>query len=182
MFAIPKPPPVQRPQVLRFGARRHSPHQLHQVGRRGGGQPHPRQDREEQAGCPVQTVRIRHHVRRRRLQAVLAPGSGRGAEIVTKSGSWFSYGTERIGQGRDSALEYIRQNPTTAADIENKIREALRGDDFAGIPTLRGGFERGRRRLIQESFESGSPMLGFRLDFGLGKHSTSVANWAFLEI
>ena len=56
-------------------------------------------------------------------------------EIVTKSGSWFSYGTERIGQGRDSALEYIRQNPATAADIEAKIREALRGEDFAGIPT-----------------------------------------------
>ena len=56
-------------------------------------------------------------------------------EIVTKSGSWFSYGAERIGQGRDSALEYIRNNPTMSADIETKIREALRGDDFAGIPT-----------------------------------------------
>ncbi|HOX53390.1 MAG TPA: DNA recombination/repair protein RecA, partial [Fibrobacteria bacterium] len=56
-------------------------------------------------------------------------------EIVTKSGSWFSYGSERIGQGRDSALEYIKQNPTMAADIEAKIREALRGDDFVGLPT-----------------------------------------------
>ncbi|MBK8803908.1 MAG: recombinase RecA [Fibrobacteres bacterium] len=56
-------------------------------------------------------------------------------EIVTKSGSWFSYGSERIGQGRDSALEYIRNNPVMAADIESKIREALRGDDFAGLPT-----------------------------------------------
>ena len=56
-------------------------------------------------------------------------------EIVSKSGSWFSYGTERIGQGRDSALEYIRNSPTIAADLEAKIREALRGDDFAGIPT-----------------------------------------------
>jgi recombination protein RecA len=57
-------------------------------------------------------------------------------EIVSKSGSWFSYGTERIGQGRDSALEYIRNSPTIAADLEAKIREALRGDDFAGIPTI----------------------------------------------
>ena len=38
-------------------------------------------------------------------------------EIVSKSGSWFSYGTERIGQGRDSALEYIRQHPAMAADL-----------------------------------------------------------------
>ena len=56
-------------------------------------------------------------------------------EIVSKSGSWFSYGTERIGQGRDSALEYIRHNPTMAASLETKIRDAMRGDDFVGMPT-----------------------------------------------
>jgi recombination protein RecA len=56
-------------------------------------------------------------------------------EIVSKSGSWFSYGPERIGQGRDSALEYIRQHPAMAADLETKIREALHGDDFVGLPT-----------------------------------------------
>jgi recombination protein RecA len=56
-------------------------------------------------------------------------------EIVSKSGSWFSYGPERIGQGRDSALEYIRQHPAMATDLETKIREALRGDDFVGLPT-----------------------------------------------
>jgi recombination protein RecA len=50
------------------------------------------------------------------------------------SGSGFSYGPERIGQGRDSALEYIRQHPAMATDLETKIREALRGDDFVGLP------------------------------------------------
>jgi recombination protein RecA len=56
-------------------------------------------------------------------------------EIVSKSGSWFSYGPERIGQGRDSALEYIRQHPAMSMDLEAKIREALHGDDFVGLPT-----------------------------------------------
>jgi len=56
-------------------------------------------------------------------------------EIITKSGSWFSYGSERIGQGRDSALEYLRQNPATAGEVESRIREALKGDDFVGLPT-----------------------------------------------
>jgi len=57
-------------------------------------------------------------------------------EIVAKSGSWFSYGSERIGQGRDAALEYIRSNPTMAASLEAKIRDALQGDELVvGLPT-----------------------------------------------
>ncbi len=49
-----------------------------------------------------------------------------GAElnIVDKSGSWYSYGGERIGQGKDNAREYLRTNPDVALEIENKIREA----------------------------------------------------------
>jgi recombination protein RecA len=47
-----------------------------------------------------------------------------GAEqnIVEKSGAWFSYGGTRIGQGRDNAREYLRNNPETAARIEAEIR------------------------------------------------------------
>jgi recombination protein RecA len=45
------------------------------------------------------------------------------AEIVEKSGSWFSYGEDRIGQGRENAKEYIKQNPDIAADIEKKLLE-----------------------------------------------------------
>ena len=48
-----------------------------------------------------------------------------GAEcnIVEKSGSWFSYGTERIGQGRENAKQYLTEHPDTAAEIEAKILE-----------------------------------------------------------
>lgn len=43
--------------------------------------------------------------------------------LIQKMGSWFSYGEERIGQGRDKAVDYIRANPELCAELENKIRE-----------------------------------------------------------
>ena len=48
-----------------------------------------------------------------------------GAElnIVDKSGSWYSYNGDRIGQGKDNAREYLRANPEVALEIENKIRQ-----------------------------------------------------------
>ena len=44
------------------------------------------------------------------------------AGVVDKSGSWFSYNGERIGQGRENAKTYLRQNPDTASAIETAIR------------------------------------------------------------
>lgn len=44
-------------------------------------------------------------------------------EIVQKSGAWFSYGDIRLGQGRENAKAYLKENPEVALDIENKIRE-----------------------------------------------------------
>ncbi|OJU74624.1 MAG: recombinase RecA [Bacteroidetes bacterium 47-18] len=45
--------------------------------------------------------------------------------ILNKSGSWFSYGDTRIGQGRDAVKNFLIDNPEFAEEIENKIREAL---------------------------------------------------------
>jgi len=45
--------------------------------------------------------------------------------LVEKSGSWYAYGGERIGQGKDNAREYLRERPQIAAEIEAKIREAV---------------------------------------------------------
>jgi recombination protein RecA len=45
------------------------------------------------------------------------------AGIVEKSGSWFSYGSERIGQGRENAKQYLKDHPDRAAEIEAKIRQ-----------------------------------------------------------
>jgi recombination protein RecA len=44
--------------------------------------------------------------------------------IVEKSGAWYSYNGERIGQGKDNAREFLRSHPDMALEIENKIREA----------------------------------------------------------
>ncbi len=46
------------------------------------------------------------------------------AGVVAKSGSWFSYGDERIGQGRENAKQFLRDNEAIALDIEDKIRAA----------------------------------------------------------
>lgn len=46
-------------------------------------------------------------------------------ELVNKSGSWFSIGDERIGQGRDNAKQYIADHPEIAAELEAKVRENL---------------------------------------------------------
>ncbi len=46
-------------------------------------------------------------------------------ELVNKSGSWFSIGDERIGQGRDNAKQYIKSRPELAAELEAKVRSHL---------------------------------------------------------
>jgi len=51
------------------------------------------------------------------------------AGVVEKSGSWYSYGDERIGQGRENAKQYLRDRPEMALAIEDKIR-ASHGLDF----------------------------------------------------
>ncbi|OVZ57533.1 recombinase RecA [Pigmentiphaga sp. NML080357] len=47
------------------------------------------------------------------------------AGIVEKSGSWFSYGGERIGQGKDNAREFLKEHPEMAIEIENRVRDSL---------------------------------------------------------
>jgi len=46
-------------------------------------------------------------------------------KIVEKSGTWFSYGGERLGQGRENCKSFLRANPDTAAAIEEKVRAEL---------------------------------------------------------
>jgi len=50
---------------------------------------------------------------------------GVNAGIVDKSGAWYSYNKDRIGQGKDNVREYLRDNPAIAAEIEGRIREEL---------------------------------------------------------
>ncbi|MGE5525502.1 MAG: recombinase RecA [Rhodospirillaceae bacterium] len=45
--------------------------------------------------------------------------------IIEKSGAWYAYGKERIGQGKDNAREYLKEHPEVAEEVEAKIRAAL---------------------------------------------------------
>ncbi|MES2916007.1 MAG: recombinase RecA [Pseudomonadota bacterium] len=58
------------------------------------------------------------------------------AGVVEKSGAWYSFKDERIGQGRENAKSFLKQNPSVALEIEDKIR-AANGLDF----TMAGGEE-----------------------------------------
>jgi recombination protein RecA len=45
--------------------------------------------------------------------------------IIDKKGAWYSYGEEKVGQGRDSAKEYLEKNPDFTADVEAKLRKII---------------------------------------------------------
>ncbi len=69
-------------------------------------------------------------------------------EIIQKRGAFFSFGDARLGQGRENAKEYIRQNPELMAEIESVIRQkALSGE--VALPLDMG---------VEEGESSGSPM------------------------
>jgi len=49
--------------------------------------------------------------------------------IIKKSGSWFSYGETRLGQGRDAVRNLLRDNPELAEELEAKIKAAIQGTE-----------------------------------------------------
>ena len=71
-----------------------------------------------------------------RLGEILDLGAAAG--IVEKSGAWYSYQGERIGQGKDNAREYLREKPDLALEIENKVRESF-GVSVRGLTVIEGG-------------------------------------------
>ncbi|MBX6378335.1 MAG: recombinase RecA, partial [Clostridia bacterium] len=50
---------------------------------------------------------------------------GTEAQVITRSGAWYTFGEERLGQGRENAKEYLRTHPEVAAAVEAKVREGL---------------------------------------------------------
>jgi recombination protein RecA len=60
-------------------------------------------------------------------------------KLVEKSGAWYSYKGEKIGQGKDNAREYLREHPEIAFEIENKVRETL------GVALLDAGEKQGKK-------------------------------------
>ncbi len=62
-------------------------------------------------------------------------------KVIEKSGAWYAYGGEKIGQGRENAREFLRENAQLAHEIENKIRAAL---SVPALPAFEGGAPAGR--------------------------------------
>ena len=54
-------------------------------------------------------------------------------DIIQKSGAWYSYAGERLGQGKENVRDHLRQHPEVAAEIETRIREALKGQKTPSI-------------------------------------------------
>ena len=84
------------------------------------------------------------------------------AGIVEKSGAWFSFDSERIGQGRENAKAYLKEHPETAERIERAIRQ--NAGLIAG-QILEGGSEPGRRRKrrgrdLAEGEDAVTPLAG----------------------
>jgi recombination protein RecA len=57
------------------------------------------------------------------------------AKLVEKAGAWYSYGDERIGQGKENARQYLKENPAVAVRLETALREKFVPKDLAPAPT-----------------------------------------------
>ena len=55
---------------------------------------------------------------------------GVNAKVIEKSGAWYAYNGEKIGQGKDNCREFLKENPALAIEIENKVRDSL------GVPLV----------------------------------------------
>ena len=66
------------------------------------------------------------------------------ANIIQKSGAWYSYGDQRIGQGRENAKLFLKDNPALMAEVEEKVKELLgmkAGAVVAGVGAAEDGDE-----------------------------------------
>lgn len=74
-------------------------------------------------------------------------------DIIEKSGSWFSYNGEKMGQGRENAKGFLKDNPTVTDEIADKIREKLLGSDKANVAV--------ESEVVEDEFDTD----GLPLDF-----------------
>jgi recombination protein RecA len=55
---------------------------------------------------------------------------GLSLNLINKSGSWLSYGEERLGQGRENVKEFLKEHPETTLEIESKIRAMIQANQL----------------------------------------------------
>ncbi len=59
--------------------------------------------------------------------------------LIDKSGAWYAYKGDKIGQGKQNACEYLRENPAIAEEVETQIRARLLPDPTAEAPAADEG-------------------------------------------
>jgi recombination protein RecA len=80
-------------------------------------------------------------------------------KLVEKSGSWFSYGEIRIGQGRENARVFLKDNPDLAAEIDRKLRVALGLTRTAAVPVaVESEPEASKATAVREAPPRGRPI------------------------
>ena len=77
--------------------------------------------------------------------------------VVEKSGAWYSFGGERLGQGREAVKEYLKANPTVGKDIEARLRDAMGVKSRAGDKRPEG---RGEEKRVEARTEEKRPYAG----------------------
>ena len=70
-------------------------------------------------------------------------------DIIEKSGSWFSYNGEKIGQGRENVKKYLLENPKFMADVEKKVRDNF-NKAFENALTEEGSSEDEEDEIVEE--------------------------------
>ena len=145
-------------QVLLVAATRHPPHRDPQGGHPGGRQP----------GAASRWSRTRSRPRSARPSSTSSTATGISKEgclidlglehdLVQKSGSFFSYGELRLGQGRNNSKQYLAENPELADEIEARVYEALEIErarrSRAGADRRGGRQGRGRTSVEAEEQE-----------------------------
>jgi len=104
-------------------------------------------------------------------------------ELIDKKGAWYSYGEEKIGQGRDNAKTYLESNPDLAADLERKLRSLM----FPGRAAANGTSEPRASATKPSSTQpsktvgSGSEAIKEAAPRGRGKSAASMAELALNE-
>ena len=70
-------------------------------------------------------------------------------DIVEKSGSWFAYGGEKIGQGKENVKNYLKANPDIAAEVEEKLREKLGVEKHAKQEAKKEAISAKKRKIAE---------------------------------
>ena len=143
----------------------------HQGRRPRGWQPHEGKSGQEQSCATLPGVRVRHHVRRRNFaRRRRARSRGSCQRVVEKSGAWFSYKGDRLGQGRENAKQSLKENPELLKRIENEVKVKL------GMPCARRNRHRRPAQGCCRRQEIGIPSNLFRPG-GANKERPGYGSW-----